>query len=251
MAEVARPLAAVLSSLRLGPVLEVGCGDGEFTELLVENLGGWDYIEAVDMAEETVAEARDYFEKAHPGATVSFRVADAGSLPFEAGSFDAAAVSNTIHHMKEPEQSLREVLRVVRPGGRIIINEMFSDVEDPREEVGRDLHHLKAWVDRTHGVSHNPTWSRAALFDLFRRLGLFDCDHLEYPRSEITDADVDIEDRISHIDEYADHAAGSPDYPGIRREVSRLKQRLRAVGFAAAPQLLVLCTTPTQSGRHV
>ena len=251
MAEVAGSLAQVLSSLRLGRVLEVGCGDGEFTELLVENLGGWDYIEAVDMVEETVAEARNYFEKAHPGARVSFRVGAAAALPFQAGSFDAAVVSNTIHHMRDPRRSLGEALRVVRPGGRIVINEMFSDVEDPREEVGRDLHHLKAWVDRTHGVSHNPTWSRAALFDLFRRLGLFDCNHLVYPRSEITDADVDVEDRISHVDEYADHAAGSPEYPGIRREASRLKQRLRAVGFAAAPQLLVICTTPTQGGRHV
>lgn len=244
MADISPELIRALSSVHAGTVLEVGCGDGEFTEVLVEQLGSYASIHAIDMIEDSVREAKAYFDKAHPQAPVSFRMADAAALPYPDESFDTVAISNSIHHMADPEPAVRDMLRVLKPGGSLVVNEMIADVDDPKEQIGRDLHHLKARVDRTHGIVHNPTWSRVALADFLGRLGLAECESVEYPRREITDADVDVEERLLNLDAYAEHAAGSTDYPEIRREVSRLKQRLRAVGFAAPPQLLFLCKKP-------
>ncbi len=239
MADIPEAVARTLAALHAGRVLEAGCGDGEFTEMLVEQLASYERIHAVDADEDAVAEARVYFETAHPDAPVEFSGADATSLPFGEAVFDTAVLSNTIHHLEAPGQALDELLRVLREGGTLIVHEMVADVSDPREQVGRDLHHLKAMVDRTHGVSHNPTLTRGQLGELLDRDDLDELERHEYRPPEPESADVDLDDKLENLDYYADYAAGHPEYAGIRREVVRLKQRVRAVGFASPPQLLV------------
>ena len=239
MADIPEVVARTLGGLHGGRVLEVGCGDGEFTEMLVEELASYERIYAVDADEEVVTEARGYFETAHPDAAVEFSGADATSLPFGDGTFDTAVLSNTIHHLRAPGVALEELLRVLRDGGTLIVHEMISDVTDPREQVGRDLHHLKAMVDRTHGIPHNPTLTRGQLGELFDRDDLHELERHEYRPPEPENDNVDLDDKLENLDYYADYAAGHPEYAGIRREVVRLKQRVRAVGFAAPPQLLV------------
>jgi SAM-dependent methyltransferase len=240
MTETAVAVRDVLSSVDAGRVLEIGAGDGEFTEVLVERLASFTAIEAVDIDETDIGEARRYFAAAHPQAPVVFTPADAARLPFEGGSFDTVVLSNTVHHLAEPQRALGEVLRVLRDGGRLIVHEMVADAETDAEAVGRDLHHLKARIDRTQGLSHNPTLSRARLAALLDDRGLAPLRRLEYRPAEPEAAAVDLDEKLARLDEYADYAAADPDYAGIRREVSRLKQRVRAVGFAPAPQILVM-----------
>lgn len=239
MADIEEVVARTLGSVHAGRVLEVGCGDGEFTEMLVEELASYERIDAVDADEGAVAEARGYFETAHPEAAVEFSCADGTNLPFGEAVFDTAVLSNTIHHLEAPGEALAELLRVLREGGTLIVHEMVSDITDPREQVGRDLHHLKAMVDRTHGISHNPTLTREQLRELLDRDDLDEVERHEYRSRGPENDDVDLDDKLENLDYYADYAAGHPEYAGIRREVVRLKQRVRAVGFASPPQLLV------------
>ena len=240
MADIPEVVARTLGSVHGGRVLEVGCGDGEFTEMLVEQLASYERIDAVDADEDAVAEARAYFETAHPDASVEFSGADATNLPFSEAVFDTAVLSNTIHHLEAPGQVLGELMRVLREEGTLIVHEMVSDVSDPQEQVGRDLHHLKAMVDRTHGIPHYPTLSRGDLDTLFGSDDLDELERHEYRSPEPEKADVDLDDKLENLDYYADYAAGHPEYADIRREVVRLKQRVRAVGFASPPQLLLL-----------
>jgi len=240
MADIPEVVARTLGKVHGGRVLEVGCGDGEFTEVLVEQLASYEHIVAVDSDESAVAEAHGYFETAHPDAAVEFSCADATILPFGDGAFDTVVLSNTIHHLEAAGAALEELMRVLRRDGTLIVHEMVSDVTEVREQVGRDLHHLKAMVDRTHGISHNPTLSREELGAVLDRDDLKVVERHEYRPPGPENEDVDLDDKLENLDSYADYAAGHPDYAGIRREVVRLKQRVRAVGFAAPPQLLVL-----------
>ncbi|NBB90926.1 MAG: methyltransferase domain-containing protein [Spirochaetes bacterium] len=240
MADIAEVVARTLGGLNAGRVLEVGCGDGEFTEVLVEQLASYEEITAVDSDENAVAEARSYFETAHRDVAIEFSSADATTLPFGDGAFDTVVLSNTIHHLEAPGAAVEELLRVLREDGTLIVHEMVSDVTEAREEVARDLHHLKAMVDRTHDIPHNPTLSRKELGAFLDRDDLDEVERHEYrPPGPETD-DVDLDDKLENLDSYADYAAGHPDYAGIRREVVRLKQRVRAVGFALPPQLFAL-----------
>ncbi|MGP5694625.1 demethylmenaquinone methyltransferase [Brachybacterium alimentarium] len=67
------------------------------------------------------------------GAPVPFIGADAQSLPFADGSFDAAVISFGLRNVQTPERALAEMVRVVRPGGRVVVCEFST----PTSRVGR------------------------------------------------------------------------------------------------------------------
>jgi SAM-dependent methyltransferase len=92
--------------------LDVGCGPGALIAALVERFGV-DGVVAVDPSEPFVAAARSRF----PGVDV--RLATAEDLPFDADGFDAAFASLVVHFMTDPVAGLREMGRVVRPGGLV------------------------------------------------------------------------------------------------------------------------------------
>jgi SAM-dependent methyltransferase len=103
-------LAGVTAGTR---ALDVGCGPGALTGELVARLGA-SSVTAVDPSESFVAAARERY----PGVDV--QVASAESLPFPDGSFDAALAQLVVHFMSDPVGGIREMARVVRPGGTVV-----------------------------------------------------------------------------------------------------------------------------------
>lgn len=72
-------------------------------------------VVGVDIAEHMVALAASL----HPG--IEFRQADAESLPFDDGSFDAVVANFLVPHLGRPEQTVAELARVLAPGGRLAL----------------------------------------------------------------------------------------------------------------------------------
>ena len=91
-------------------VLDVGCGSGALTSQLAGRLDP-QKVWAVDPQEAFVSAVRDR----HPG--VRAQRASAEALPFEDQLFDAALAQLVVHFMADPVAGLREMGRVVRPGG--------------------------------------------------------------------------------------------------------------------------------------
>jgi SAM-dependent methyltransferase len=91
-------------------VLDVGCGPGALTRVLVERVGA-ENVSAVDPSEQFAAAARER----HPGVDV--RRASAEELPFADDTFDAALAQLVVHFMTDPVRGLREMARVTRQGG--------------------------------------------------------------------------------------------------------------------------------------
>lgn len=113
MGRWSRPLAGELVRLvdpRPGQrVLDVGCGPGAVTAELVRRLG--DGVSALDPQPGFVAALRDRF----PGVDV--RQGRAEALPFDDDDFDVALAQLVVQFMQDPVAGLREMARVVRPGG--------------------------------------------------------------------------------------------------------------------------------------
>ncbi len=108
-------------------VLEVGCGYGWISQAL------WDAADiewtGVDLSAEMVARLR----AAYPERAVRTLLVDARKLPFRDGEFDKVLCTGVLMHIAENQLAVRELLRVLRPGGRLLcsINNALSPFSLP------------------------------------------------------------------------------------------------------------------------
>jgi ubiquinone/menaquinone biosynthesis C-methylase UbiE len=110
------PEAANFAAARGLRVLEIGCGLG--TDGAQFASSGANYT-GVDLTEASVQLARKKFELS--GLRGNFRVADAESLDFADDSFDLVYSHGVLHHTPDTRQSVREIHRVLKPGGRAVV----------------------------------------------------------------------------------------------------------------------------------
>jgi SAM-dependent methyltransferase len=97
-----------------GAVLELGFGSGVFLPSLA---GVGRPVAAIDVHEHGAA-VRDALSA--DGTDALLLQASAGALPFRSGSFDAVVAVSTLEFVPDPVETLREALRVTRPGGRVV-----------------------------------------------------------------------------------------------------------------------------------
>ena len=107
-------------------VLEIGPGTGYYTLDLAEWVGADGTIEIFDVQQEmldhTIRRARE-----RGLWNVNPTKGDAQDLPYEDDSFDAAILITVLGEIPDQDAGLREVARVLRPGGRLIVGELFGD----------------------------------------------------------------------------------------------------------------------------
>ena len=110
------PIAADFKSARGLKVLEIGCGLGTDGAQFAE--AGADYT-GVDLTEAAVELARKRFEMF--GVPGNIQTADAEQLQFDDNSFDLVYSHGVLHHTPDTAKAIREIHRVLRPGGRAMV----------------------------------------------------------------------------------------------------------------------------------
>ena len=109
-----------------GRMLDIGTGPGHVPLLVCERIRDAQVV-AVDLAETMLERARAKVAAASPEVRgrIELRRADAKALPFPAGSFDVVFSNTILHHIPEPIDLLREARRVLRPGGCLLVRDLF------------------------------------------------------------------------------------------------------------------------------
>jgi ubiquinone/menaquinone biosynthesis C-methylase UbiE len=113
----------ILARLAIQPgerMLDLGCGTGALLWQLA--VRGRDRLTGVDLSPSMVALAR-----ARLPAAVRLAVADAGALPFPAGSFDVVVSNSSFHFWPQPHRALGELRRVLGEGGHLAITDWCGD----------------------------------------------------------------------------------------------------------------------------
>jgi ubiquinone/menaquinone biosynthesis C-methylase UbiE len=121
-------------------VLDVGCGTGYFARLLARAVGPDGLVVGIDPSPEMVAYAS---RKAAGVGNCRFQVGTGESLDFPAEHFDLVVSSLVLHHLPKDLRvpALREMRRVLRPGGRLLV----AEAQSPRHGLGWRL------LARVHG----------------------------------------------------------------------------------------------------
>ena len=99
-------------------ILDVGCGTGDDVRAMVEIVGSSGHVVGVDKSETMIDTAIERSQGSD--LPVEFRVGDAYELEFDDAYFDGCRADRVFHHLKDRERALGELMRVTRPGGRIV-----------------------------------------------------------------------------------------------------------------------------------
>ncbi|HEV2127172.1 MAG TPA: methyltransferase domain-containing protein [Thermomicrobiales bacterium] len=133
-----------LGAMLRGDVLELGSGTG-----MIFRFVDWDRITsftATDLSPGMLAEARQRPEV--EGRPVTFEQVEATDLPYPDASFDTVTTSLTLCTVPDPERTLREMSRVCRPDGRIVL---LEHVDPPNPLLSGVLHLLSPLQERRMG----------------------------------------------------------------------------------------------------
>jgi ubiquinone/menaquinone biosynthesis C-methylase UbiE len=98
--------------------LDIGCGPGLTTQALAQAVGAQGSVLGVDIAPAMLALAQ---RRCASQPTVSFGMADVTQLPYADGSFDMALASQVYEYVDDVDHALRELARVIKPGGRAVL----------------------------------------------------------------------------------------------------------------------------------
>jgi len=100
---------------------DVGCGTGILLQQL-RQLGKGLNLHGMDIAPEMVKVARAKF-----GKSVELRQGSANSLPYDDNTFDYVTCATSFHHYPNPDNSLREMFRVLKLGGKLVLLDPFTN----------------------------------------------------------------------------------------------------------------------------
>jgi len=107
-------------------VLEVGPGSGLFTLEASQRAGGWGRLYCLDIQPQLIARLKRRVER-DGLENVALMVGDAAALPFADDSLDHAFLVTVFGEIPDKDETLRELYRVLRPGGILSISEMLVD----------------------------------------------------------------------------------------------------------------------------
>ena len=109
--------------------LDVCCGTGKMTLAIRRLLGAQGNVVGLDFTAEMLAVARSEEKKTHLSRPVRWIEADAVELPFPAGSFDGVIIGFGLRNLPDIDRGMREMLRVLKPGGRWVCLELSHPVQ--------------------------------------------------------------------------------------------------------------------------
>jgi len=127
-----------LGSLKDKKILDIGCGDGVLSYMLAKEKA---IVSGVDTSDIAIAYAKEKTKKMQ----IDFRQASAYELPFDDSEFDAIVSSDVIEHLQDVNQYLKEIKRVTKKDGVIVLSTPIRFTEEPLDKM-----HVVEWFEEEY-----------------------------------------------------------------------------------------------------
>jgi SAM-dependent methyltransferase len=114
-------------------VLDVACGPGLVTLHLAEAA---DHVTGLDLTPAMLDKARE-LQRQRGLANLSWDLGRADALPYPDASFDAVVTRFSFHHLLDPARALSEMIRVCRPGGLVVVCDVYTTTQEQAAEYDR------------------------------------------------------------------------------------------------------------------
>lgn len=198
-------MARTLAAAAIAPgdrVLDVACGPGIVACAAAAQAG---HVTGIDLTPAMIDQARAR-QQAQGLANLDWRVGDATVLPFADGGFDVVLTRYSFHHLPDPIAALREMKRVCRPGGRVVV---IDATPAPDRQAAYDR------MERLRDPSHASALTLDQLRAIGRATGLIE-DAIDFHRLEALLATLSDPQDMAALDAMfdADIASGE-DHIGV------------------------------------
>ncbi len=118
-------------------VLEIGCGSGGFTTFVARAVGPTGHVDALDIQQSMLSQLEK--KLALPGnqdiQNISLHQASAYDLPFEDENLDLVYMITVLPEIPDQLRALKEIKRVLKPGGVLAVSELLLDPDYPLKEA--------------------------------------------------------------------------------------------------------------------
>lgn len=119
-----RALKRIITPDRAQNIMDLACGTGDFSIAIAEAMPEGSHVTGVDLSEGMLAVMRRKVDEAGLSDRISIQTGEGENLAFPDDTFDVVTIAFGIRNFENREQGLREALRVLKPGGSIVILEL-------------------------------------------------------------------------------------------------------------------------------
>jgi ubiquinone/menaquinone biosynthesis C-methylase UbiE len=147
-------------------VLDAGCGTGIDAAQMAALVGSSGHVFGVDFSQAMIVSAKT--NTATSQLPLTFRQGDICQLHFEDNFFDRCRADKTFQHLSDPRAALKELIRVTKRGGKIIVADPDHDsliIDTPFVDVNHRFRQFRSGRMPQGGIAHQ-------LYGLFKELGL-------------------------------------------------------------------------------
>ncbi|MCE7738840.1 MAG: methyltransferase domain-containing protein, partial [Candidatus Heimdallarchaeota archaeon] len=231
-----------------GKILDIGTGGGGFIGFLKQALKSFDSFIGIDLNEEKLKKAEKEL-----GTIAQFKKMNAEKLDFPDKTFDIVSIASSLHHLERPEEVLKEMFRVVKPQGYLIIQEMYSNLTQTEAQLATlQDHHFGAKIDTLLGEYHRETYTKEEIKGIVSILNAEELeifDSTRYPKclfcedKEQCDNPMDkalIQSQIKYLKSSLEKISDYPEYEQLEKEAKKIEQDLRKNGITDASILFIL-----------
>ncbi|AIO17929.1 putative methyltransferase YcgJ [Candidatus Izimaplasma bacterium HR1] len=158
-------LAKLLHQKQASRILDVGTGTGNFVKLITSCYNDYQSIIGIDTIDGAIKLAKEAFDDER----ITFRNIDGYHMDYPDKYFDIVCLSNSLHHLDAISPLFKEMERVLKDDGFIIVAEMINNDLTNKQLSHLKIHHFAAKTDRLKGDIHHETYSEKTIQEILKK----------------------------------------------------------------------------------